>query len=98
MRNRSHELSRRYIVVADRLVITLWMSRFDKLSFGSILTLGDAGSSGPGRQSHGDDSRNNEKEKAAHASSSVGRRLYENRPRRHGDVLTDSGLHMFRMA
>src|SRR3954452_5036379 len=36
--NRSQDLSLRYIVVSDRLVITLCMSRFDELSFASTLT------------------------------------------------------------
>src|SRR3954453_17279219 len=36
--NRSHDLSLRYIAVSERFVITLCMSRFDRLSFGSSRT------------------------------------------------------------
>jgi hypothetical protein len=36
-RNRSHEVSRRYIFVGESRVTTLWMSSFDELSLGSTL-------------------------------------------------------------
>src|SRR4051794_34502021 len=45
--NRSHDLSRRYIVVFERFVITLWMSRFDRLSLASSRTRTVVASTGP---------------------------------------------------